>query len=218
MIAYRVAPIVLIGLSLVSTGCSTMSNTEKGMGLGAAGGAGIGTAIGAMAGSPEIGAVAGTLLGTAVGGTIGADSDARENSRIRQAEFDYAVQEQQRNALTFDDIIQMSQPTATNPTPMSEGLIIDMIQNSSTRFDLRPSDISYLHTNGVSDDVIRAMMRSRSNVSIAPVQYVPRPQPQRVVVVEERCPPPIIYRRHFGPQWDYCPPPAHVGVGFHFRH
>ena len=214
----RIGSLLLLSLSGMTLGCSTMSNTEKGIGLGAAGGAGLGTAIGAIAGSPEIGAVAGGLLGTAVGGTIGADADAREGERIRQAEFDYAVAQQQQTALTLDDIIQMSQPSAGNPTPMSDGLIIEMIQNSSTRFDLRPSDISYLHTNGVSDDVIRAMMRSRSNVAIAPVQYVPRPQRERVVVVEECLPPPIIYHHGCGPHWDYCPPPQQVGVGFHFGH
>ena len=214
----RVVTFVLMGLSSIATGCSTMSNTEKGLGLGAAGGAGLGTAIGAIAGNPEIGAVAGTLLGTAVGGTIGADADSREAGRIRQAEFDYAVQQQQQNALTLDDIIQMSQPSAANPTPMSDGLIIEMVQNSSTRFNLRPSDISYLHSNGVSDDVIRAMMRSRPAVAIQPVQYVPRQRP--VVIVEERLPPPIFFGHHCGPHWDYCPPVRrqHVGVGFHFGH
>ena len=57
-------------LMLLSSSCSTMSNTAKGGAIGAGGGAALGAIIGAIAGQGK-GAAIGAAIGTAVGGTAG---------------------------------------------------------------------------------------------------------------------------------------------------
>ena len=59
--------------ALGQTGCSTMNNTEKGIGLGAAGGAGVGALVGG-----KTGAIVGGLVGAGAGGLIGNDVDRSE--------------------------------------------------------------------------------------------------------------------------------------------
>src|SRR5262245_42917254 len=83
----RILPLLLAAGSVSATGCSTMSNTEKGVGIGGLLGAGVGTAVGAATGNPKTGAVVGGLLGAGVGGAVGADQDRQDKERaeVRQA-------------------------------------------------------------------------------------------------------------------------------------
>src|SRR5256885_13074115 len=72
---------LLVGLVLASAaggGCSTMSNTEKGVGLGGLLGAGVGTGIGALTHNPKTGAVVGGLAGAGIGGLVGNDMDRKD--------------------------------------------------------------------------------------------------------------------------------------------
>ena len=73
--------IAVLLFAFASTGCSTLSNTEKGVGLGGLIGAGVGTAVGAASGDPRTGAVVGGLLGAGAGGLIGNDIDQEEKHR-----------------------------------------------------------------------------------------------------------------------------------------
>ncbi|MBN9517626.1 OmpA family protein, partial [bacterium] len=63
--------LMLAVLSAGAGGCSTMNNTEKGVGLGGLVGAGLGTAVGAATGNPKTGAVVGGLVGAGAGGLVG---------------------------------------------------------------------------------------------------------------------------------------------------
>jgi outer membrane protein OmpA-like peptidoglycan-associated protein len=69
MFTRRVLCILLVGVLLAGTlSCASMSKTEKGAVIGAAGGAAAGAVIGKAAGNT----VAGALIGAAIGGTAGA--------------------------------------------------------------------------------------------------------------------------------------------------
>ncbi len=71
--------ILLIG-SLVATGCSSLSNTEKGAAVGAGAGAAAGAAVGNAAG----GTAEGALIGTVVGGTAGAVIGQRMDKKAEE--------------------------------------------------------------------------------------------------------------------------------------
>lgn len=81
-------------------------------------------------------------------------------------------------------------PAATEPAPaklpygvdailklsnaqVSEGVIMTYIQNSGTIYNLSPQDIVYLRNQGVSDQVITAMVDQRRNVTAAAAQNPP---------------------------------------------
>src|SRR6186997_2754789 len=120
----RISLVLILAVAAGSTGCSTLSNTEKGVGLGGAIGAGVGTAVGAATGNPKTGAVVGGLLGTGVGTAVGAGEDAKDQQKreIRQAEA-VAAQAQQRR-MGMMDVVNMVQ------AGHSEQVIINQIRSS----------------------------------------------------------------------------------------
>lgn len=61
--------------AIVLSGCSSMTNTQKGVGIGAGAGAGIGAIIGNKAGNTAVGAIVGGAIGGAAGGLIGKKMD-----------------------------------------------------------------------------------------------------------------------------------------------
>lgn len=61
--------------AIMLTSCSSMTNTQKGVGIGAGAGAGIGAIIGNKAGNTAVGAVVGGALGGVAGGLIGKKMD-----------------------------------------------------------------------------------------------------------------------------------------------
>jgi hypothetical protein len=197
----RVMVVVLaLGSAGLSTGCSTMSNTEKGVGIGGALGAGVGTLVGAATGNPKTGAVVGGLLGAGTGGLIGADADAQERreQRVLQAEAAQA-QAQAASQMTLNDVIAM---TNSQP-PIGDNVIINQISNTGSTFALSTGDITYLKQNNVSDNVIGAMQNARPRAVVA------RP---RTVIVSPPPPPVVVYERpYWGPRY-WGPPP--VGIGF----
>lgn len=68
---FKVLTVGTLCALMVSTGCSTMNNAQRGTAFGAGGGAALGAAIGAIAGSGK-GAAIGAAIGTAVGAGAGA--------------------------------------------------------------------------------------------------------------------------------------------------
>jgi len=70
----------ILCLTLLSAGCASMSNTEKGAAGGAAAGAAVGGLIGKAAGSTAKGAILGAVVGGAAGAAIGhrMDEQAKE--------------------------------------------------------------------------------------------------------------------------------------------
>ena len=64
----RIFAVLLLGMTVVLSGCGTWNNTAKGTAIGVGGGAAVGAGIGALAGNTALGSV----IGAAVGGTAGA--------------------------------------------------------------------------------------------------------------------------------------------------
>ncbi|MFB5945434.1 OmpA family protein [Albibacterium profundi] len=67
--------IALATATMVFSSCSSLTNTQKGVGIGAGAGAGIGAIIGNKAGNTAAGAVIGGAIGGVAGGLIGKKMD-----------------------------------------------------------------------------------------------------------------------------------------------
>jgi surface antigen len=191
---------VLLGgllLAAGSGGCSTMNNTEKGVGLGAAAGTGVGLGVGALTGNPKTGAVVGGLLGAGVGGAVGNDMDRQDQQKreIRQATAIANAQAQPKMGMM--DVVQMVQ------NGHDEQVIINQIRSTGSSFQLSQADLDYLKAYNVPPRVIVEMQNAR------PSPILVR-QPRPVVVRED---PVVIYER---PAPVYVGPPVFVG-GYYRR-
>lgn len=172
-------------------GCSTMTNTEKGVGAGAVLGGVTGGIVGNALGNTGAGAIVGAGLGGISGGLIGNAVDESEKKAEAKAVAAAAAVQQSRGPLGLTDIAQMSQ------SGVSESVIISQIRSSGSVFRLSSNDTIWLKQNGVSDNVVREMLVTgtrypRQVYTAAPVYAAP------VYVVEP-------------------PPPVHVGFGFGYH-
>jgi hypothetical protein len=188
----RLLVVVVAGAAVGSTGCSTLSNTEKGVGLGGLIGAGAGTALGAATGNPKTGAVVGGLLGAGVGGAVGADADREERREQRQAAVAQAAATARANPpLGMTDVVRMTRDG------VDPNVIINQINNSGSTFNLSNGDVEYLTQCSVDPRVIQAMQTARPAVVVD--------RGPRAVVVRE--PGPVVYVAprpyywHRGPYW-----------------
>jgi len=166
---------------VVSCGCSTMSNTDKGTLEGGAIGAGTGAIIGHAAGNTGAGALIGAGVGALSGGLIGHAVDKQEEKAAA------AAQAQQQIGMT--EIVQMTQQHVSDP------VIISQIRASHSIYQLSAQDTIWLKQNGVSDRVVQEMMatayRYPRRVYTAAPAYA-----QPVYVVEQ--PPPVSVGGGFG--------------------
>ena len=71
----RQISLALVLFGLVAAGCKTMSRSQKGAVIGAAGGGAVGAVIGRAAGNTAMGAVLGAVVGGAAGAIIGQKMD-----------------------------------------------------------------------------------------------------------------------------------------------
>lgn len=180
---------LMLFAALASNGCSTLSNTEKGVGIGGALGAGVGTAIGAATGNPKTGAVVGGLIGAGVGGAVGNEADERDADRKHQQQLARISQENRvadARRLGLIDVVQMHQ-SGTDPR-----VIVNQIRATGSQFNLSTADLNYLTEQRVPADVIVAMQQTQSSPQATVV-------PSRRYIVHE----PIIYERPV-----YIAPPA----------
>jgi hypothetical protein len=198
---------VLLGLVVFaagSGGCSTMSNTEKGVGLGGLVGAGLGTGIGAITGNPKTGAVVGTLAGAGVGGMVGNGMDRQDQQRrdVLQAQANAQAQAQvQARRMGMMDVVDMAQKGH------DEQVIINQIRTTGSTFQLSQTDLDYLKTYNVPPRVILEMQAAR--VTPAPTRVIVR-EPAPVVIHERPAPVYVVP----GPP----PPRPVVFVGGHYCH
>ena len=174
----RILILTIATFATGSGGCSSMNNTEKGVGIGGAIGAGTGLAIGAATGNPRTGAAVGGLLGAGVGGLMGADKDreVEEKRDLVQATAVANAQAQQRMGIT--DVVHMVQQGH------DEQVIINQIRSTGSTFQLSGSDLDFLKTNGVPSRVIVEMQNARGTPVV-----LGRSRP---VVIHEQ--PTVIYR------------------------
>jgi Glycine zipper len=158
--------------ALLACGCSGMNNADRGTVGGGLLGAGAGAAIGSAAHAPGIGALIGAGTGALIGGAVGDAKDRKEQAAVAQA--------QAQRAPRLEDIAYMAQ------SHISDGVIINQIRTTGAVYNLTATDIGWLKSQGVSDEVVSEMQATA-------VRY-----PRRVYVVD----PP--------------PPPVAVGVGVGF--
>ncbi|HEX4611802.1 MAG TPA: glycine zipper domain-containing protein [Urbifossiella sp.] len=201
----RTAVIVLLaGLAAGSGGCSTMNNTEKGVGLGGLVGAGLGTAVGAATGNPKTGAVVGGLVGAGVGGAVGnsMDRDDQQKKDVIQARAAAtasanAAAAANANRLTITEVIQMVSQGH------DEQVIINQIRNTGSTFTLHPADLDLLRQNNVPSAVIIEMQNAR------PLAAAVQPRP---VVIQQQ--PAVVYQE---PAVVYVQPRPVVYGGYYYR-
>jgi hypothetical protein len=158
---------------LAMTGCSNMSNTDKGV----LGGGALGAGIGALAGGPRhagAGALIGGATGAVAGGLIGNSADEKEKARAAAVAASIAGPQQ------LQEIAQMAANHISDP------VIISKVRSSGLAYQLSGSDINYLKQYGVSDAVIVEMnataARGPRMVYRDPVVVVDPPPPVAVGV------------------------------------
>ena len=93
---------LVIALSLAGTGCSSLSNTQRGALIGAGAGGAVGAIIGNAAGSTTKGAIIGAVVGGAAGAIIG--SRMNDRAETLERELDNATIERVGEGIlvTFD--------------------------------------------------------------------------------------------------------------------
>ncbi len=168
----RIAKIGLLILVSGAVGCSSMSNTDRGVLGGAAIGSVAGALVGKATGNAQAGAVLGAVGGGIAGGVIGNDADreVQRKSDVRQMNAEQAYRDDQPNRVAA--IVEMSKQG------QDETVIVNHIKNNRMAFNLNVEDLRYLKDQSVSPRVIGAMQ-----VSGQPV-YVAAPPPRTVVVRE----------------------------------
>jgi hypothetical protein len=174
---------------LFTVGCSSMSNTEKGVGAGGLIGAGTGALIGSATHNTGAGALIGAGVGALSGGLIGHAVD--ESEKKTDAKIAAATAAQQ-GPMGITDVVYLAQQHVT------DDLIITQIRSTQSVFHLSAGDTVWLKQQRVSDAVVQEMLATanrypRRIYSATPVYSQP------VYVVEP-------------------PPPVSVGVGFGYTH
>ena len=165
-------------VSAFSGGCASMNNTQRGATAGAAVGALAGGAIGSDHGRAGAGAVIGAAAGSMIGAVAGAGADEDER-RMREAEA--AALRPVNGPLRLEDIVDMAR------RGIGDDVIRNQIRTSGTRYNLAPTQIAWLHDNGVSDAIISEMQNTayrghRGPRGYEPVYVVPAPPPPPVVI------------------------------------
>ena len=145
---HGLAPCLLLAVALGAGpgGCAT--NTETGMLVGGAGGAAAGAAIGSASGHAGGGAVIGGALGLIGGGLVGNSMDQADRRHDEQTQYSASTS---ASGVTTEDVVLWSR----NGT--RDEVIIDRIERSGTVFQLTAADENNLRSQGVSEDVVRAM-------------------------------------------------------------
>jgi hypothetical protein len=201
---------VLVGLVVLSAGaggCSTMNNTEKGVGLGAAAGSGVGLGVGALTGNPKTGAVVGGLLGAGLGGAIGNDMDRQDQRRrdVVQAQAQAQANAQvQARRMGMTDVVEMVQKGH------DEQVIINQIRTTGSTFQLSAADLDFLKSYNVPPRVILEMQTAKP--AAAPTRVIVREPAPQTVIVQEPGPPVYVVP---GPP---PPRPVYVVGGVYHRH
>jgi hypothetical protein len=181
MTTKRLIPFALLP-ALWSTGCASMTQTDKGVAAGGLLGAGTGALIGNAVGHTGAGAIIGAGLGAITGGLIG---NAVEESEKR-TEAKVAAAQAAQGRLGITDVVTMAQ------NHISDDVIISQLRTTGSSFRLSSNDTIWLKQQGVSDRVVQEMLASASRAypygAPPPVVYT-RP----VYVIEEAPPPPVSF-------------------------
>src|SRR5216684_2643718 len=110
---------------LLACGCSSMSNTDRGVLGGGAIGAGTGALIGNATGHAGTGALIGAGVGAVTGGLIGNSAD-RQEKKAQEA----AAAAQAQRQIPLPDVVQMAQQHISDP------VIINQIRSTNSSYVL----------------------------------------------------------------------------------
>jgi outer membrane lipoprotein SlyB len=142
-------------LILISTcgvlALSSCSNAGTGATIGAIVGVGAGAAIGGGEG-----AIIGGAVGAVSGAIIGSALDDSDRERLQSESPDTLKKVDENKKLSKQDIINMSR------AGISDQVIIDQIHASKSKFSLSSDEIIDLKNQGVSQSVINAMIKTKT--------------------------------------------------------
>ncbi len=179
------------------TGCSHLTPTERGAGVGGLIGAGTGALVGNAVGKTGAGALIGAGVGALSGGLIGNEVERAEHrSEVRATAAANAAAAPARGPLGLMDVVSLAQGG------VSDSVIISQIRTTGSSFRLSSNDTLFLKQQGVSDPVITEMLASAN-----------RYPPPRVVTPVPVYAPPVYQPVYVVPP----PPPLGVGIGFGYH-
>jgi hypothetical protein len=164
----------IVGVLVLSSGCSTMNNTEAGAANGAVIGGVTGALIGAVATRNPLGALIGLGAGAAAGaggGALAGHSVDRAQERQVQAinsANENAIYAAQYPVLSLEQIRDMTQ------NGVSDAIIVNQIYNTGSTYLLSAEQITWLRAQRVSDYVI-SVMQSRGPQVMTGAVVAPRP-------------------------------------------
>ena len=195
-----VAGYFVLALSPFLSGCSEMSKTAQGAGIGAGLGAVSGAVIGkANNGKAGQGALIGAAVGGVLGGLVGNDADRIDREKKDAQLLDAQARAGQAGSqMGIADVIQLAKEGR------SDDLIINQMRTTASTYQLSTEDLRLLSSNGVSDRVIMEMQSRRPEKA---VRYAPAPYRERIIYTP--APPPIYYLEP--------PPPPGFAVGVQIR-
>lgn len=168
----KIFVIAILGSTLVmsTTGCdalSSLNNTQKGVGVGAASGAALGAGIGAIAGGGKgaaWGAGIGTIIGGVAGGIIGnkMDKQAEELARIEGAQVE-KVNNGEAIKVTFESGILFATNSSTLSSASRSSLdkfATSLKNNPDTNMEI------FGHTDNTGSDAINNPLSQRRAESV----------------------------------------------------
>jgi outer membrane protein OmpA-like peptidoglycan-associated protein len=134
----KVLTVGVLCATMMLTGCSTMTNTQKGAAYGGGGGAALGAAIGAIAGRGQ-----GAAIGAAIGTAVGAGAGALIGRRMDKQQAELEAQMAQSN-------VNIEETTDQNGLQAIKVTFPDGILFATGKSDLSSASISELAKLAVS--------------------------------------------------------------------
>lgn len=144
--------LIAVASSCFVSSAQAQYNTERGAVIGGLGGALAGAAIGKHNGETAGGALIGGAAGLLGGALIGNSIDA-EQSRRQYYEQQYIAQNSR--AVTISEVLSMTK------SGVSDGVMINHINQHGVQQRLEVPDVILLHREGVSEPVLTALQRAR---------------------------------------------------------
>lgn len=159
-------------LGFVLGGCMYPNGRPDYTASGALAGGATGAVIGSMARHPGPGALVGGVIGALAGGIIGHGLDQAQEARLRDSYPRTYRRIQEGGQMSIGDV------EALTRAGVGADLIISQIHASHSVFRLNSNDIIALKDAGVSEDVIDAMINSRTTAVVDVPDAPPPPYPE----------------------------------------
>jgi len=191
--------VVLLVIAIVTlVGCQSPYRADRGALFGGLLGAGTGAIVGDAVGNAGAGAAIGAGVGALTGAAVGQELDNIEAANRRAIEEQLGRQ-LAAGAVRIDDVVAMTQ------AGVDEELIVSHIRAHGVAGPLKTEDVIFLHQQGVSTRVIKAMQSP--------------PQPAQAASYRQAAPTPVVVEEyHYGPPVWWGPRPWHPRHHYRYRH